>query len=72
MLVFGIVYVTTGILLFLKLRFSAMLGIIFPLIGIITGFFITGHDLSPLLALLFAIDVVVVICCIFLFVKRNK
>ena len=72
MLVFGILYVATGILLLLDLRYSALPGIIFPMMGIVTGFFIIGNNLNPLLAFLFVIDVVVVICCIFLFVKRKK
>jgi hypothetical protein len=73
MLVFGIAYLAVGVLLILKVRFDTLLGVIFPAIGLGTGFFVVGvMNWTSMLTFLFAIDVVVVVCCIILMVNRNK
>ena len=71
MLVFGIIYFTIGVLLLLDLRFSPYLGI-FPLIGLGIGFFVVGiRNWTAMLTFLFAIDVIVIICCILLILNRK-
>jgi len=72
MLVFGIVYLTIGILLFLNLKIAPVPGIIFPLIGIGAGLFVIGPaNLDAMLLFLFAIDAVVVLCCAALILKKK-
>ena len=73
MLIFGIVYFTVGILLLLKVKYSDLLGVIFPIIGLGTGFFVVGlKNWDAMLTFLFAIDAVVVICCVLLLLNRKK
>jgi uncharacterized membrane protein HdeD (DUF308 family) len=73
MLVFGIFYFAIGVLLIMKIRFDSLLGIVFPLIGLATGFFVVGiKNWDNMLIFLFAIDVLVVILCLVLFLKGNK
>ena len=73
MLIFGIVYFTIGILLLLKVKYSDLLGVIFPIIGLGTGFFVVGlKNWDAMLTFLFAIDAVVVICCVLLLLNRKK
>ena len=73
MLVFGIVYLAVGVLLIFKIRFSEILGIVFPLIGLGTGFFVVGlKNWDTVLSILFIIDAIVVICCIVLLLNKNK
>jgi hypothetical protein len=71
MLVFGVVYFSIGVLLLLQIKYSTYLGVVFPLIGLGTGFFVVGlKNWTAMLTFLFAIDAVVVICCILLI--RNQ
>jgi hypothetical protein len=73
MLIFGIAYFTIGILLIMKIRFDSLLGVIFPLIGLGTGFFVVGiKNWNTMLTFMFVIDAVVVICCLILLMKNNK
>jgi hypothetical protein len=73
MLVFGVIYFITGILLALNLRFSALMGMIFPLAGMGAGVVAIGPgNLDVMLIFLFAIDAVVILCCTALFLKRKK
>jgi len=73
MLVFGIAYLTIGILLIMKIRFDSLLGIIVPLIGLGIGFFVIGiKNWNTMLTLMFIIDAVVVICCFILLLNKNK
>jgi len=73
MLAFGIVYLAVGVLLILKIRFSEILGIVFPFIGLGTGFFVVGlKNWDTMLSILFIIDAIVVICCIVLLLNKNK
>jgi uncharacterized membrane protein HdeD (DUF308 family) len=74
MIAFGIIYFVLGLLLMLKRDFSPAWGIIFPMIGLVAGFFVIGFQhWTTMLCILFAIDAVVVICCMILFFnKRGK
>jgi uncharacterized membrane protein HdeD (DUF308 family) len=73
MLAFGIAYFATGVLLILNKKFSQVLGIVFPLIGLGIGFFVVGlKNWNTMLTIMFIIDAVVVICCILLLLNRNK
>ena len=63
-LVFGIIYFVVAILLFLKLKYSSISGIIFPLIGIIVGLMAFDPAEGPLiLKFLGIIDAGVIILC---------
>ncbi len=73
MLVFGIVYFIIGVLLYLDIKYSKYLGLIFPLLGLATGFGVVGiNNWTAMLTFLFAIDAVVAICCVLLILKRAK
>lgn len=73
MLGFAIAYLTTGILLILNKKISSVLGIVFPLIGLLLGFFKIGlKNWDAMLAIMFVIDAVVIVCCIALLMDRNK
>jgi hypothetical protein len=73
MLIFGIAYLAVGVLLILKIRFDTLLGVIFPVIGLGTGFFVVGvKNWTPMLTFLFAIDAVVVVCCLILLLYKEK
>jgi uncharacterized membrane protein HdeD (DUF308 family) len=73
MLGFGIVFFAIGVLLFMDKKFSQILGIIFPLIGLGVGFGVVGlKNLDTMITIMFIIDVVVVICCIILIFNKEK
>ncbi len=74
LIAFGVFYFVLGLLLMLNRDFSPAWGIIFPMIGIVTGLFVIGFQhWTPMLCILHAIDAVVVICCMILFLnKRGK
>jgi hypothetical protein len=70
---FGIVYFFIGALLFSKLRFPLILGIAFPCLGLAGSLLVAGfHNWTALTALIYAIDVVVIICCVFLLLSKTK
>jgi hypothetical protein len=71
MLIFGIVYFTTGIMLFLDMKYSDVIGIVFPLTGLGAGVFVIGlNNTDMMLGIMFAIDLLVIICCSFLFYRK--
>ena len=73
MLAFGIVFFGVGVLLLLKIRLSEILGIVFPLIGLGTGFFVVGmKSWDTMLSIMFIIDAIVIICCIVLLLNKKK
>jgi uncharacterized membrane protein HdeD (DUF308 family) len=73
MLGFGIAYFAIGVLLFLNKKFAEILGIVVPLIGLAIGFLKIGlKNWDGMLTIMFIIDAVVIICCIFLLMNRNK
>jgi len=71
MLIGGIVYSSTGVLLLMKLGFARWLGLL-PILPIVMALFMS--DLSSLdwTILWFPIELVAVICCIILLVKKSK
>ena len=72
-LVFGIIYLAVGLLLFLGIKFAKYLGLVFPLIGLVAGFGILGiSNWTAMHTLLFAIDALVAICCVSLILKRGN
>jgi hypothetical protein len=81
MLVFGIIYVVTGLLLFTQKMYAIYLGFIMPLVGMITaiikfGFpavisFTAYKNVTSMFTLLL-IDVIVIICCAYLILRRKK
>ena len=73
MLVFGIIYFAIGVLLLMKIRFSSLLGVIFPLVGLGTGFFVVGiKNWDTMLSFMFVIDAVILVCCLILLLNKNK
>jgi len=73
MLVFGIIYFTIGVLLIMKIKFDSLLGVIFPLIGLGTGFFVVGiKNWNTMLTFMFVIDAVVVVCCLILLLNKKR
>jgi hypothetical protein len=73
MLAFAIAFFAVGVLLFLNNKFSPILGIIFPLIGLATGFFVVGFkNWNNMLTIMFIIDAVVAMCCTVLLLDRTK
>jgi uncharacterized membrane protein HdeD (DUF308 family) len=73
MLAFGIIYFAIGVLLIMKVRFSSLSGIIFPLVGLGIGFFVIGFkNWNGILSFMFIIDAVVIVCCAFLLRGKDK
>jgi uncharacterized membrane protein HdeD (DUF308 family) len=72
MLIFGIAYFAVGVMLIMKIKFDSLLGIIIPLIGLGVGFFMIGiKNWTTMLTFLFAIDAVVIICCLILLLNKK-
>ena len=72
-LIVGVIYPTIGVLLLLKPKIGTILGIIFPLIGLVMGFIVVGiKNWDTMLSIMFVIDAMVIICCVLLLAKRNK
>jgi hypothetical protein len=73
MLGFGVVYFIVGVLLLLKVKYDSLLGIIFPVIGLLTGFVVVGiKNWDAMLTFMFLIDAVVAACCLILVLNKNK
>jgi len=63
-LVVGIFYFTIGLLMIMNNEFSCVWGIILPIIGIGTGFFVIGFQhWNTMFSILFTIDAAILICC---------
>jgi len=72
-LAFGIIFAAIGLLLLLPNMYSVYLGLIFPIIGIITALVKIGiSNLDYMMILLLLIDIVVIICCAYLLINRTK
>ena len=72
-LVFGIIYIITGLLLFNERRYPIYLGIIIPIIGMSLSFIKFGvPELISLSALFKVIGLMVIICCCYIIVKQKK
>lgn len=64
MLVFGIIYGITGLLLFTAKKYPLYMGLILPIIGLTLALIKFGmSELISVETLLHLIDIVVVICC---------
>lgn len=73
MLFFGIFYLGTSVLLVMNHQYSIFAGILFPFVGLLTGFFIVGvKNWGTMLTIMFAINAIVVICCLILLMNRNR
>ncbi len=73
MLVFGIIYGTVGVLLFTKKLYPVYLGLILPVIGMTIALIKFGFpELKSMMALLLLIDVLVIIGCAYLLLKRKS
>jgi hypothetical protein len=75
---FGVIYIVTGIGLFIGKRLFSYLGVIFPLLGGSGGAYeyVTGHsqtyEYSQLMnPLVIAIDVIVILCCCYLLLHKE-
>lgn len=72
-LVFGIIYIITGLLLFSKKRYPVYLGIIIPIIGMSLSFIKFGvPELISLSALFKVIGLLVIICCSYILVNQKR
>ncbi len=72
-LVFGIIYIITGLLLFNKKRYPVFLGIIIPIIGMSLSLIKFGvPELISLSALFKVIGLLVIICCCYIIVNQKK
>ena len=70
---FGIIYAAIGILLLNRKKYPLYLGLIIPLIGMTLSIIKFGiPELVSLLALFKLIGLIVIICCGYLLLKRNK
>ena len=73
MLVFGIAYLSIGVLLFLNKYIGQIIGVLIPLIGLGIGLFKIGiSNWDTMLSIMFIIDAVVIVCCIILLLNRNR
>ena len=72
-LFFGIVYLVIGTLLILGKKHSPVLGILFPLIGLVYGLIVFDPVNAPLLLNILGItDIIVIILCSFLVYGTRK
>jgi uncharacterized membrane protein HdeD (DUF308 family) len=73
LLIFGIIYAVTGILLFNRKMYPLYLGLIIPLVGMTLSIIKFGvPDLVSLLALFKLIGIIVISCCGYLLLKHKK
>lgn len=72
-LVFGVIYIITGMLLFNKKTYPVYLGLIIPIIGMTLSIIKFGvPELISLSALFKLIGLIVICCCIYIFVNQKK
>ena len=72
MLAFGIGYLAVGYLLFKHKPIGTFLGVFLPLVGLGAGFLKIGFtNWDAFLTVLFAIDAIVVACCVLLLNKKK-
>ena len=73
LLVFGVAYALTGILLFTPKKIWIYLGLAFPLIGMTSAAIELGIDtFDATMWALISIDVVVIVCCAYLLLAKSK
>jgi hypothetical protein len=72
-LVFAIIYAITGLLLFTKKMYPVYLGTFLPLIGMTISLIKFGFPgLVSMMALLLLIDIIVIISCVYLWLKGKN
>jgi len=71
-LVFGVLYIITGLLLFNQKIYSVYLGLIIPIIGMTLSIIKFGvPELISLSALFKVIGLIVLLCCAYILIKRK-
>ncbi len=71
-LVFGVIYCLTGLLLFNKKNYPVYLGISVPLIGMTLSLIKFGiPELISMSALFKLLEIIAVVCCCFLLVRKE-
>lgn len=72
-LIFGIIYSALGVLIALKKRFVIWLGFVIPIIPLALSPFMADYKtLNVWEWIILAIDLIVVLCCLILLVKKDK
>ena len=72
-LIFGIIYIITGLLLFTKNLYPLYLGVVLPLIGFTMYLIKFGFPaLISLMALLLLIDIIVILSCGYILINRKN
>ncbi|MBE0661135.1 MAG: DUF308 domain-containing protein [Bacteroidales bacterium] len=71
-LVFGVIYIITGLLIFNKKRYSVYLGLIIPIIGMTLSIIKFGvPELISLSALFKLIGLIVICCCGYILINQK-
>jgi uncharacterized membrane protein HdeD (DUF308 family) len=71
-LIFGIIYILTGLLIFNKKRYSVYLGLIIPIIGMTLSIIKFGvPELISLSALFKLIGLIVICCCGYIVINQK-
>jgi uncharacterized membrane protein HdeD (DUF308 family) len=72
-LIFGLIYIGVGLLLFNRKIYPIYLAIVIPLIGMTLSIIKFGiPELISLSALFKLIGLIVIVCCVYLLIKPNK
>jgi hypothetical protein len=73
LLVFGIIYILTGLLLFGKKRYPVYLGIVIPVIGMTLSIIKFGiPELISMSALFKVLGIIVFLCCFYILIKQKQ
>ena len=71
-LIFGVIYIITGLLIFNKKRYSVYLGLIIPIIGMTLSIIKFGvPELISLSALFKLIGLIVICCCGYILINQK-
>jgi uncharacterized membrane protein HdeD (DUF308 family) len=72
-LAFGVIYVIVGVLLFNRKKYPLYLAIFVPLIGMTLSLIKFGiPELISLSALFKVLEIIAIVCCVVLLIKRKK
>ena len=73
MILFGVAYFVAGLTLLLKPAAGTIMGMVFPLAGLLIGIFKLGPaSWSTLFCILFAVDAVILIACCYIRFFQHK
>lgn len=73
MILFGVAYFVAGLTLLLKPAAGTIMGMIFPLAGLLIGIFKAGPaSWSTLFCILFAIDAIILVSCCYIRFFQHK